>query len=294
MSDVDTHKSPPIASSLVLQEVRDRSTEGIRVGASNLSSLEVRQWAGRKIKSSHWFNLFLFTIKSLIIWGGMIPQLEQIRWLVRFGSLVWSDPNFLDESVPSQGFHHAWHSCCQAGIETWRQRVDKVLMESGEPRPFFCWRVPSLKLTAKAPTNGWLEYYFPIGEAMLVSEKGYSCIFRWHVFQDGYIPRSQLIVVILYLARLTFFWVKSSPKKVTWLLGQHFWLVLHRAAALDKDDIYLVIRRRQRYVILQGPKDPNGIHVESALLHFVCPSKEATIRTYKASPAIRILAARWK
>ena len=23
--------------------------------------------------------------------------------------------------------------------------------------------VPSLKLTAKAPENGWLEYYFPIG-----------------------------------------------------------------------------------------------------------------------------------
>ncbi len=25
--------------------------------------------------------------------------------------------------------------------------------------------LPSLKLTAKAPENGWLEYYFPIGEA---------------------------------------------------------------------------------------------------------------------------------
>ena len=25
--------------------------------------------------------------------------------------------------------------------------------------------LPSLKLTAKAPKNGWLEYYFPIGEA---------------------------------------------------------------------------------------------------------------------------------
>ena len=24
--------------------------------------------------------------------------------------------------------------------------------------------VPSLKLTAKAPKNGWLEYYFPIGK----------------------------------------------------------------------------------------------------------------------------------
>ena len=25
--------------------------------------------------------------------------------------------------------------------------------------------VSSLKLTANAPENGWLEYYFPIGEA---------------------------------------------------------------------------------------------------------------------------------
>ena len=24
-------------------------------------------------------------------------------------------------------------------------------------------KLPSLKLTAKAPENGWLEYYFPIG-----------------------------------------------------------------------------------------------------------------------------------
>ena len=37
------------------------------------------------------------------------------------------------------------------------------LTETG--RLFSTEQRPSLKLTAKAPKNGWLEYYFPIGEA---------------------------------------------------------------------------------------------------------------------------------
>ncbi len=33
--------------------------------------------------------------------------------------------------------------------------------ESGSPKTS---ALPSLKLTAKAPENGWLEYYFPFGK----------------------------------------------------------------------------------------------------------------------------------
>ena len=45
------------------------------------------------------------------------------------------------------------------------------------------YEVHSLKLRAKAPENGWLEYYFPLGEglfsgAMLVVGRVYSLIFQ--------------------------------------------------------------------------------------------------------------------
>ena len=33
-----------------------------------------------------------------------------------------------------------------------------------KPNKYLTNRLPSLKLTAKAPENGWLEYYFPFGK----------------------------------------------------------------------------------------------------------------------------------
>ena len=41
------------------------------------------------------------------------------------------------------------------------------IMGSSQARPYFTTHVPSLKLTAKAPENGWLEDYFPVGKAYL-------------------------------------------------------------------------------------------------------------------------------
>ena len=41
------------------------------------------------------------------------------------------------------------------------------------------WCLPFLKLTAKAPENGWLEYYFPIGARP---------IFRVELLVSGRVP----------------------------------------------------------------------------------------------------------
>ena len=50
--------------------------------------------------------------------------------------------------------------------------------------------LPSLKLTAKAPTNGWLEYYFPIG---------FRPIFRGYVsFREGNNQLGVLFKTMIY------------------------------------------------------------------------------------------------
>ena len=65
-------------------------------------------------------------------------------------------------------------------------REGKSAWFSGENK-----KVPSLKLTAKAPENGWLEYYFPIGEAYFQGRtvsfrEGTFCrISSWH--QNSYL-----------------------------------------------------------------------------------------------------------
>ena len=77
-----------------------------------------------------------------------------------------------------------------------RKRFWNRLRKIGEGNPpHYKFRyIPSLKLTAKAPRNGWLEYYFPIEEA-------YFQGLCW--FQGGYKPCKFMANILPY--QLVFF-----------------------------------------------------------------------------------------
>ena len=63
--------------------------------------------------------------------------------------------------TPTWGNDPIWRAYFSKGLKPPTRQPLEQSLESF----YNHWNLPSLKLTAKAPKKGWLEYYFPIGEA---------------------------------------------------------------------------------------------------------------------------------
>ena len=75
------------------------------------------------------------------------------------------DPNFLSGTSKYTGIPHTNQALLiSSGMrEVYAGRLARGVLEIFWGKTWIFNSLPSLKLTANAPKNGWLEYYFPIG-----------------------------------------------------------------------------------------------------------------------------------